>query len=80
MALFTLCHAHPVMTRRLFEARHLLRTQCLIPPAYKQGLRLFEEGVYSRKYRTCIMFQSIVTIDMIVMLTQQILFDLQIPH
>lgn len=35
VAQFTSCHAHPVVTRHLFEVRHLFSTQCLLPPVYK---------------------------------------------
>ncbi len=37
-------------TRRLLEARRLFAILPLIPLAFKRGRRLFEGGVYSRKY------------------------------
>ena len=37
-------------TRHLIEAQHLFAILPLIPPAFKQGRRLFKGGVYSRKY------------------------------
>ena len=36
--------------RRLIEARRLFAILPLIPLAFKRGRRLFEGGVYSRKY------------------------------
>ena len=39
-------------TRRLIEVRCLFAILPLIPPAFKRGRRLFEGGVYSRKYST----------------------------
>ena len=43
-------HADNVPTRRLIEARRLFAILPIIPAAFKQGRRLFEGGVYSRKY------------------------------
>ena len=39
-------------TRRLFETRRLLPLFGCSPPATKRGRRLFDAGVYSRKYGT----------------------------
>ena len=39
-------------TRRLIEVRCLFAILPLIPPAFKRGRRLFEGGIYSRKYST----------------------------
>ena len=39
-------------TRRLIEAQRLFAILPLIPLAFKRGQRLFEGGIYSRKYGT----------------------------
>ena len=41
---------HHYTTRRLFETRRLLPFFGSSPPATKRGRRLFDAGVYSRKY------------------------------